>query len=185
MAEKHYQLTNMVRSQIFKLFVVLTLVTLSTSCIDTRVASYTEGTEGRLLLGATVHLGDGEVIENAALAVKDGYVTLLAEGASKKIDLSRFQVDRLGPEYHIYPFKKSELGNSGIVLARADSKPFNIVIRDNEVEKCITIGCEAALLICRGSIEDISRFRVDYVVDGNEKVKILEQTDYSIGSPRQ
>uniref|UniRef100_UPI004047DB9E hypothetical protein n=1 Tax=Roseivirga sp. TaxID=1964215 RepID=UPI004047DB9E len=159
--------------------VLLMALIVLTSCVDSNVSTvYTEPTEGRLLLGATVHLGDGDVIENAALAVKDGYVTLLADGASKKLDLSKFQVDKLGPEYHIYPFKKTELGNSGIVLARADAKPFNITIRDEEVEKCITIGCEAALLICRGSIKDISRFKVEYVVDGDDKVKILEQTDY-------
>jgi hypothetical protein len=162
------------------LLVVLLIALFVSSCVDSNLSTvYTEPTEGRLLLGATVHLGDGDVIENAALAVKDGYVTLLAEGASKKLDISKFQIDKLGPEYHIYPFKKTELGNSGIVLARADAKAFNITIRDEEVEKCITIGCEAALLICRGSIKDISRFKVEYVVDGDDKVKILEQTDYA------
>ena len=60
-----------------------------TSCVDSNVSTvYRQPTEGRLLLGARVHLGDGDVIENPALAVKDGYVTLLAEGASKKLDLS-------------------------------------------------------------------------------------------------
>lgn len=173
----------MKRINLVRLSILLSMAIFASSCADTRIASYGEAMEGRLLLGATVHLGDGEYIENAALAVKDGYVTLLAEGASKKLDFSRFQIERLGPDYHIYPFKKAELGNSGIVLARADSKPFNIIIRDQEVEKCITVGCEAALLICRGSINDASKFRVDYVVDGNDKVRILEQTDYS-GSPR-
>ncbi|MFT6972654.1 MAG: hypothetical protein ACJAXX_003238 [Roseivirga sp.] len=166
----------------FKLNVLLSsilMVLAITSCSDSSMNKvYNEPTEGRLLLGATVHLGNGEFIENAALAVKDGYVTLLADGASEKLDKSKFQIDKLGPEYHIYPFKKTELGNSGIVLARADAKAFSITIRDDEVEKCITIGCEAALLICRGSIKDISRFKVEYVVDGNDKVKILEQTDY-------
>jgi len=140
--------------------------------------NYQEPSEGRLLLGATVHLGDGEFVENAALGVKDGYVTLLTNDALKKVDLKNFQVDRLGPEYHIYPFKKIAAAHSGIVLARADADPINIAIRDNEVEKCITIGCEAQLLICIGSIEDMEKFRVDYVVMGTEKVKILKQSDY-------
>lgn len=170
----------MIPSKLNALLSIVLLLTVISSCSESAMNNrvFTEPTEGRLLLGATVHLGDGEVIENAALAVKDGYVTLLADGASKKLDMSKFQVDKLGPEYHIYPFKKTELGNSGIVLARADAKPFNITIRENEVEKCITIGCEAALLICRGSIKDITMFKVEYVVDGNDKVKILEQTDY-------
>lgn len=142
------------------------------------MVNYQEASEGRLLLGANVHLGNGEVVENAALAVKDGYVTLLAENALDQIDLRKFQVDRLGSSYHIYPFKKIDQGNSGIVLARANAEPINIAIRDQEVEKCITIGCEAQLLICYGSIQDISKFRVDYVVMGAEKVKIMRQSDY-------
>ncbi|MGW8122074.1 hypothetical protein ACV07N_05390 [Roseivirga echinicomitans] len=168
------------RTQLTKLFALAFLVIMSNSCVDTKRPSYSEGSEGRLLLGATVHLGNGEVLENAALAVKDGLVSLLAESASVKLDLSKFQVDRLGSEYHIYPFKKTELGNSGIVLVRADAKPFNITIPYNELEKSIAIGQEAALLICRGSITDITKFKVEYVVDGNDKVKILEQSDYKM-----
>jgi len=150
------------------------------SCAESPMVNYQETTEGRLLLGATVHLGDGEVVENAALGVKDGYVTLLAGDAIDQLDLRKFQVDRLGPEYHIYPFKKIDQGNSGIVLARANAEPINIAIRDREVEKCITIGCEAQLLICYGSIQDMEKFRVDYVLMGAEKVKILKQSDYGV-----
>lgn len=160
------------------LFALITLI--GFSCAEPPISTaYREASEGRLLLGATVHLGNDEVVENAALAVKDGFVTLLAGDAMEKIDLTKFQVDRLGPEYHIYPFKKAEIANSGIVLARANAEPINIAIRDQEVEKCITIGCEAQLLICYGSIQDMSKFRVDFVVMGEEKVKILRQSDYS------
>ncbi len=147
-------------------------------CLESNAVNYRESTNGRLLLGATVHLGNDEFVENAALAVKDGYVTLLAEGDDKKLDLKNFQVEKLGPEYHIYPFKAIEAGNSGIVLARADAEPINIAIRDQEVERCITLGCEAQLLICYGSIQDMSKFRVDYVISGSDKVKILSQSDY-------
>lgn len=160
------------------LFALIALI--GFSCSEPPISTaYREASEGRLLLGATVHLGNDEVVENAALAVKDGFVTLLAGDAMEKIDLTKFQVDRLGPEYHIYPFKKAEVANSGIVLARANAEPINIAIRDQEVEKCITIGCEAQLLICYGSIQDMSKFRVDFVVMGEEKVKILRQSDYS------
>ncbi len=158
----------------------LLIILLGFSCAEAPISTaYREASEGRLLLGATVHLGNDEVVENAALGVKDGFVTLLAGDALEKIDMSKFQVDRLGPEYHIYPFKKAEVANSGIVLARADAEPINIAIRDQEVEKCITIGCEAQLLICYGSIQDMSKFRVDFVLMGDDKVKILRQSDYS------
>lgn len=166
--------------QVVKFQFLLFLILCITSCAESPMVNYQEPTEGRLLLGANVHLGDGEIVENAALGVKDGYVTLLAEGALDQLDLRKFQVDRLGPQYHIYPFKKMDRGNSGIVLARANAEPINIAIRDQEVEKCITIGCEAQLLICYGSIQDLEKFRVDYVVMGQEKVKILSQSDYGI-----
>ncbi len=163
---------------VVKVLVLVLLVSLS-GCLESNVVNYRETTQGRLLLGATVHLGNDEFVENAALAVKDGYVTLLAEGDDKKLDLSEFQVEKLGPEYHIYPFKATEAGNSGIVLARADAEPINIAIRDQEVERRITLGCEAQLLICVGSIKDIGKFRVDYVISGSDKVKILSQSDYA------
>lgn len=163
-----------------KLSILLSLLLFASSCAESPLVNYQETTEGRLLLGANVHLGNGEIVENAALGVKDGYVTLLAEDALDQLDLRKFQVDRLGGQYHIYPFKKIDRGNSGIVLARADAEPINIAIRDREVERCITIGCEAQLLICYGSIEDMTKFRVDYVVMGSEKVKILRQSDYGM-----
>lgn len=156
------------------------LICLLASCVDSNSNVYNDPMEGKLLLGATVHLGDGDVIENAAIGVKDGHVTLLADARVSKLDLKKFDVERLGPEYHIYPFRKTQLGNSGIVLARAQGEPINITIRDRELEKCVTIGCEAMLLICHGSIQDRSKFRVDYVFLGKEKVKILKQSDYSV-----
>ncbi len=55
----------------FKLIGLL-LALFLVSCMDSPVVNYEEPTEGRLLLGATVHLGNGEYVENAALGVKDG-----------------------------------------------------------------------------------------------------------------
>lgn len=171
--------TEMIRGTL-KYITLIALIIATTACTDKSVRVYSDPTEGRLLLGATVHLGDGDVIQNAAIGVKDGYVTLLADAAIDKLDLDRFQVERLGPEYHIYPFRKTQLGNSGIVLARAQGDPINISIRDQELEKCVSVGCEALLLICRGSIKDFDRFRVDYVFLGDEKVKVLSQSDYAV-----
>jgi len=169
----------MIRGTLKYLLITLVFVA-GTSCVDNSMPVYDLPTEGRLLIGATLHMGDGEVINNAAVGVKDGYVTLLADAAIDKLDLTRFQVERLGPEYHIYPFRKTQLGNSGIVLARASGDPINISIRDRELEKCVSVGCEAMLLICRGSIKDYDKFRVDYVFLGEEKVKVLSQSDYAV-----
>ncbi len=148
-------------------------------CADSNLRMYEEK-EGTLLLGATVHLGNGDIILNSAVGIKDGYVTLLADAAIDKLDLSKFEVDKLGPNFHIYPFKKTQLGNSGIVLAREDDKHINISIREKELERCIQIGCEAMLLVCKGSIEDLDKFKVDFVYMGEEKIHVLEQSDYKV-----
>lgn len=166
--------------RIIKYLGFVLIFSLGFSCAEAPISTqYRPGSEGRLLLGATVHLGNGKLVENAALAIKYGLVTLLTADALDQIDLTQFEVEKLGPQYHIYPFKQAEVSNSGIVLTRANAKPINISILNQEVQECITIGSEAQLLICFGSIEDISRFRVDYVVMGEEKIKILRQSDYT------
>ena len=62
-------------------------------------------------------------------------------------------------------------------MARSDAEPINIAIRD-QVERSVILGCEAQLLICFGSIKDLEKFRVDYVISEADKVKILSQIDY-------
>ncbi len=165
--------------RLVKVCVVILLLVIVSSCADTNLRVYEEK-EGTLLLGATTHLGNGDIIINSAVGIKDGYVTLLADAAIDKLDLSKFKVDRLGPEYHIYPFKKTQLGNSGIVLARENDEHVNISIREKELERCIEIGCEAMLLVCKGTIEDREKFKVDFVYMGEEKIHILKQSDYVI-----
>jgi hypothetical protein len=171
------------KQSIKSIIAVITLVFIS-GCAETYLRSQDEK-EGVLLLGATTHLGNGDVIYNSAVGIKDGYVTLLADAAIDQLDLSKFDVDQLGPDFHIYPFKKTQLGNSGIVLARKDDKSISISIRDKELERCIQIGCEAMLLICKGSIDDFDQFKVDFVYMGQEKVHILKQSDYVISSGDQ
>ena len=165
------------KQSIKSILVVITLFFIS-GCAETNLRYY-EDKEGVLLLGATTHLGNGDVIHNSAVGIKDGYVTILADASIDQLDLSKFEVEKLGADYHIYPFKKTELGNSGIVLARKDDKHINISIRDKEMERCVEIGGEAMLLICKGSIDDFEKFKVDFVYIGQEKIYILKQSDYA------
>ena len=173
-------------NQSTKVLIAVLFLFVLNGCAETNFRVHEEK-EGVLLLGATTHLGNGDIIYNSAVGIKDGYVTLLADAAIDNLDLSKFDVDRLGPDFHIYPFKKTELGNSGIVLARKDDQHINISIRDKELERCIQIGCEAMLLICKGSIDSFEKFKVDFVYMGQEKIHILQQSDYliSIGGSDQ
>jgi hypothetical protein len=57
-----------------------------------------------LLLNATVHFGNGESIENAALAIGEGKVLFLADARVVKLELEKFQVIE-GRSFHVYPYE--------------------------------------------------------------------------------
>jgi hypothetical protein len=118
-------------------------------------------------------------MEKAALVVKDDMITLLTDSLPKDTDLGLYEVENLGSKYHIYPFKETEAGNSGIVLARAEGGSINITIRVRETEEAIVLGEKAMLLVCQGSIQDASKFQVDYVMIGSDKVRIQKQGSFS------
>jgi imidazolonepropionase-like amidohydrolase len=75
-----------------------------------------------ILLGATAHLGNGEVIENSAVAFEDGKLTMVGTAAeADDMDLSRYeQLDLEGK--HIYPgfvLPNTDLGLKEIGAVRA------------------------------------------------------------------
>ena len=43
-----------------------------------------------LFIGATAHLGNGEVIENAAISIKDGKFELIADASRVRVDPTAF-----------------------------------------------------------------------------------------------
>lgn len=161
-----------------KKYIAFVLLCAFYACADSSVVSYQETNKGRFLVGATVHLGNGEYLENAALVIKNGEIIELVEGFSGKIDYKNYVIEELNSDHHIYPFRKADATNSGIVLALADADPMNISIINKEAEKSIEIGAYAELLVCYGSIQDAQKFRVDFVIIGTEKVSILKQSDY-------
>lgn len=54
-----------------------------------------------LLMNATVHLGKGEKIDNAALAFQEGRITLMADATRIRLDMSAFDVKEVQGK-HIY-----------------------------------------------------------------------------------
>ena len=75
-----------------------------------------------ILLGATAHLGNGEVIENAAIAFDNGKLTMVGEASeAESMDLSAYQqVDLQGK--HVYPgliLPNTDLGLKEIGAVRA------------------------------------------------------------------
>lgn len=60
-------------------------------------------TKATLILNATAHLGNGNVIENAAIGFKDGKLTLVADATVIRLDMSAYEnvIDAKGK--HVYP----------------------------------------------------------------------------------
>ncbi len=56
-----------------------------------------------LLLNGIAHIGNGKVIENSAIAFKEGKLTLVADARTIKIDFSAFDTIIKIPSKHVYP----------------------------------------------------------------------------------
>ena len=56
-----------------------------------------------LFIGATAHLGNGQVIENAAISIKDGKFELIADASRLRIDPTAFDTIYRMYGKHIYP----------------------------------------------------------------------------------
>jgi imidazolonepropionase-like amidohydrolase len=54
-----------------------------------------------LILNAKAHIGNGKVIENSALAFKDGKITMIADATVIRIDKAAMTIDGSGKE--VYP----------------------------------------------------------------------------------
>lgn len=59
-------------------------------------------TQDIAILGATAHIGNGQVIENSCLIIKEGKITTIADAKLIKLDLSKMKVITANGK-HIYP----------------------------------------------------------------------------------
>lgn len=91
-----------------------------------------------LLLGATAHLGNGQVINNAAIGFNGGKITLVADGNTSRIDRSQYKqvIDVSGK--HVYPGFILASTNVGLIEVGSlddtndsaeDSGPYNPSVR--------------------------------------------------------
>ncbi|MDF2437439.1 MAG: putative amidohydrolase [Bacteroidota bacterium] len=78
--------------------------------------------KGILITNATAHIGNGQVIENSLIGIKDGKITLVADATTAKLDKSAYEeiIDASGK--HVYPgmiAPNSTLGLTEIDAVRA------------------------------------------------------------------
>jgi imidazolonepropionase-like amidohydrolase len=80
------------------------------------------GQKPTLFIGATAHLGNGEVIQNAAISIKNGKFDLIADASRIRIDPSAFDTTYTIYGKHIYPsfiLPNTTLGITEIDAVRA------------------------------------------------------------------
>lgn len=96
---------------------------LSVSCIaQFNPAPAPKQTRSVLILNATAHLGTGESLENAAIAFKDGKITMVADARTIRLDMSAFDTIIEASGKHVYPgfiASNSTLGLHEIDAVRA------------------------------------------------------------------
>lgn len=82
-----------------------------------------------LLLGATVHTGNGEVIENAAIGVRDGVFRLVADARLIRIDRTAYDTILDVSGRHVYPgfiASSSAIGLREIGAVRATQDDYEV-----------------------------------------------------------
>lgn len=99
------------------------LFLLTVSCIaQFNPAPAPKQTRSVLILNATAHLGTGESLENAAIAFKDGKITMVADARTIRLDMSAFDTIIEASGKHVYPgfiASNSTLGLHEIDAVRA------------------------------------------------------------------
>ncbi|MDX1912910.1 MAG: amidohydrolase family protein [Saprospiraceae bacterium] len=72
-----------------------------------------------LILGATAHLGNGQVIANSAIGFENGKLTLVADATTIRIDRSKYKTVYDASGKHVYPGFIAPLTNLGLVEIEA------------------------------------------------------------------
>ncbi|HHS95078.1 MAG TPA: amidohydrolase, partial [Phaeodactylibacter sp.] len=68
-----------------KNIISITLFLLATTSLPAQQTPAPKQTQAILITGATAHLGTGEVIQNAAIAFKNGKLTIVADARTIRI----------------------------------------------------------------------------------------------------
>jgi imidazolonepropionase-like amidohydrolase len=72
-----------------------------------------------LIMNATAHLGNGQVIENAAIGFKNGKIEMVADARTLKLNASAFAITIDGTGQHLYPGFIAPAINLGLIEMEA------------------------------------------------------------------
>jgi len=98
-----------------------------------------------LLLNGTAHLGNGEVIENSAIAFDKGKLTIVADATVVRLDLDEFEVYNIAGK-HIYPgliAPYTDIGLLEIEAVRATDDTYEVGTFNPNVRSIIAYNAES------------------------------------------
>lgn len=111
-----------------KLTYILAALFIANTAIAQSPAPGMEQSKPILILNATAHIGDGNVIENSAIGFSNGKIDFVANATTIRLDMSKYEViDAKGK--HVYP--GFILPNTDLGLVEVDA--VNATIDNNEV----------------------------------------------------
>ncbi|MBR9756502.1 MAG: amidohydrolase family protein [Algicola sp.] len=100
------------------------------------------------IMGATAHIGNGEIIENSVLIFKAGKLTTVAEASVVKIDISNMEVINAAGK-HVYPgfiIPNSTLGLVEIDAVRASDDDAEIGHLNPHIRSLIAYNAESKII---------------------------------------
>jgi imidazolonepropionase-like amidohydrolase len=84
-----------------KFYIILALgLSISLNAQHKAIAKQTKSV---LIMNATAHLGNGDVIQNAVIGFKDGKITLVADATLIRMDMSSYETKIEAAGKHVYP----------------------------------------------------------------------------------
>src|SRR4051812_20331693 len=104
--------------------------------------------ESVIIMNATAHLGNGEVIENAAVAFENGKLTIVGDARTIKLDMSKFIKVINGYGKHVYPGfieLNSTLGLTELDAARATSDNYEVGDINSDVRSIIAYNTDSKI----------------------------------------
>lgn len=105
-------------------------------------------TQDIAIIGATAHIGDGTVIENSILVLKDGKITSVSDGTNTKIDVTGMEVINANGK-HVYPgfiIPNSTLGLIEIDAVRASDDDAEMGLWNPNVRSLIAYNAESQVV---------------------------------------
>src|SRR5205814_356885 len=131
------------------IFLFTVIVFLTSSVKAQNPAPVGAQSEPIIIMNATAHLGNGQVIDNAAIAFENGKLTLVADARTIKLDMSKFKkvINAFGK--HVYPGLiecNSTLGLTELDAARATSDNYEVGDNNADVRSIIAYNTDSKII---------------------------------------